>query len=397
MRPLTFIALPLLVAPALLAAASAPVSPESQPIDLALRTARAEAAAADAEARKHQDAARAAHDEAGRLQAQQAAAAEAIAGAEARISAAEAEALIARALLARRRAELASKQAPAAALLAGLAMMADRPPLLAIADGGSVEELVRMRVLLDSTLPEIRRRTSALSAELASGRRLQREALAARDRLRASRDALAQRKAEFAKLESTVLELARKSGNAALSSGDVALARTEDAETLARQADRSATSARMASEVAALGLAPPRPFAPEGNRPSPAIAYRLPAHARVIEGLGTVDSSGVRSRGIQLATAGGATLLVPASGTIRFAGPFRQHDGIVIIDHGNGWMSLILNVASAQPRGARVAIGSVLGRALGPIGVELSHNGQQLSPALIAGSSGPLSNGSKGS
>jgi hypothetical protein len=42
-----------------------------------------------------------------------------------------------------------------------------------------------------------------------------------------------------------------------------------------------------------------------------------------------------------------------------------------------------------------VAIGSVIGRALGPISVELSHDGRQLSPALIAGSSGKLSNGSK--
>jgi septal ring factor EnvC (AmiA/AmiB activator) len=394
MRPL--LAFSLLFAPALLAAASAPVSSEAEPIDLALRRARAEASAADAEARKYQEAAKAARDEAGRLQARQSAAAQQIAAAEARISAAEAEAKIAGARLAAKRAELAAKQAPAASLLAGLAMMAERPPLLAIADSGSVEELVHVRLLLGSTLPEIRRRTAALSAELHSGQQLRRQALAARDRLRASRDELARRKTEFAALEASVLAIADKSGSAALSSGDVALARTEQAEQLERLAGSRQSTGRMASEVAALGMAPPRPFAPDGRRRQPPLAYRLPADAPVTEGLGSVDASGVRSRGIQMATRRGATVLAPASGTIRFAGPFRQHDGIVVIDHGNGWMTLLLNVASSQPRGSKVARGSVIGRALGPIGVELSHGGEQLSPALIAGSSQPLSNGAKG-
>jgi septal ring factor EnvC (AmiA/AmiB activator) len=387
--------LSLLLAPALLSAASTPLTPETEPVDLALRRARAEAQAADAEARKYQEAAKAARDEAGRLQARQAAAAQQIAAAEARISAAETEAKIAGARLAAKRAELAAKQAPAASLLAGLAMMAERPPLLAVADSGSVEELVHVRLLLESTLPEIRRRTAALSAELQSGQQLQRQALAARDRLRASRDELARRKIEFAQLEASVLKLADKSGNAALSSGDLALARTEQAEQLERQAGSRQAVARIASEVASLGLPPPRPFAPDGRRQPPPLAYMLPADAAVINGLGSVDSSGVRSRGIELATGRGATVLAPASGTIRFAGPFRQHDGIVIIEHGNGYITLLLNVAASQPRGSRVAIGSVIGRALGPISVELSHDGRQLSPALIAGSSGKLSNGSK--
>jgi septal ring factor EnvC (AmiA/AmiB activator) len=387
--------LSLLLAPALLAAASTPLTRDTEPVDLALRRARAEAQAADAEARKYQQVASAARDEAGRLQARQAAAAQQIAAAEARISAAESEAKIAGARLSAKRAELAAKQAPAASLLAGLAMMAERPPLVAIADTGSVEELVHVRLLLDSTLPEIRRRTAALSAELQSGQQLQRQALAARDRLRASRDELARRRTEFAALEASVLKFADKSGNAALSSGDVALARTEKAEQLERQAGSRRTVANMASEVASFGLPPARPFAPDGRRPPPPLAYMLPADAAVTDGLGSVDSSGVRSRGIELATRRGATVLAPASGTIRFAGPFRQHDGIVIIDHGNGYMTLLLNVASSQARGTKVAIGTVIGRALGPIAVELSHEGHPLSPALIASSSRKLSNGAK--
>ena len=55
--------------------------------------------------------------------------------------------------------------------------------------------------------------------------------------------------------------------------------------------------------------------------------------------------------GLTLATARGAPVTVPASGTIRFSGPFRSYDAVVIIDHGGGWMSLLLNVASPLQAG----------------------------------------------
>ena len=76
---------------------------------------------------------------------------------------------------------------PVASLLAGLAMMAQRPPLLAIAERGSTDEFVKVRVLLDSTLPVIRARTAALSAELRQGEQLEQSAAAARAQLIAGR------------------------------------------------------------------------------------------------------------------------------------------------------------------------------------------------------------------
>jgi hypothetical protein len=59
-------------------------------------------------------------------------------------------------------------------------------------------------------------------------------------------------------------------------------------------------------------------------------------------------------------------------------------------------MTLLLNVASPLRAADRVRIGDSVGRALGPIGVELSQNGRQISPALIAGSSRTLSKNMKG-
>jgi septal ring factor EnvC (AmiA/AmiB activator) len=85
----------------------------------------------------------------------------------------------------------------------------------------------------------------------------------------------------------------------------------------------------------------------------------------------------------------------PADGVIKFAGPFRDFDGVVIIDHGGGWLSLLVNVASELHPGDRVTLGQEIGRALGPLQVELSQNGRRISPALIAGSSQNLSKTAK--
>lgn len=387
---------PMLLLAPLLVAASAPVITEAGSLDAALRQARSEQAAAEADSQRLQSAARNARSEAERLRAEQLAAAQAIAAAEARITASDTELRLMAAMLNARRAKLQGEQRPVAGLLAGLAMMSQRPPLLAVADRASMDDLVKVRVLLDSTLPAIRARTAALSAELAEAQRLERQAAAAKQELVRSRQNLETRRQQFAALEKEAIGQAEKAGSRALGAGDVALAAGEDVERLQRTAAGSSAARLLASQAAASDPSPARPAAPEGRPERPPIDYRLPADAPVSDGVGEVGPSGIKSRGVTLATSRGTTLIVPASGVVRFSGPFRNHDGVVIIDHGKGWMSLILNVGSPLKVGERVRAGAPLGRALGPIGVELSQNGRRISPALIAGSSQTLSNQGEG-
>ena len=385
-----------LAVPLLAAIASiGPAQSTGEPLEASARRALQEARAAEAQYQKLQKAADAARDDLQRLRAQQAASAEAIAAAEARISSADANARLIGQQLAERRAKLLREQAPATALLGSLAVMAERPPLLAILDQGSTREFVRVRLLLDSTLPAIRARTAALRADLDRGRQLQSAASDARKELVASRDLLAERRRDFDALEAKAMKLANERGSEALSVGDVALARGEEAARLSGEAQRQGSAREIASELARLPAPPARPGS--ANRiPSPfPFAYELPSFAPVVEGLGAVATNGVRSRGLTLSTARGASVTVPASGTIRFSGPFRSYDAVVIIEHPGGWMSLLLNVASPLKPGEKVFIGQPLGRATGRIGVELSRNGRHVSPALIAGSSQSLSKGPK--
>ena len=389
------LAAPLLLLAPLLAAASGPVQSRAETLDASLARAQAEARAAEAEQRKLEQAADRAGSEAERLRARQVAAAQAIAAAEARISASEALGRLTAARLSALRERLREEQRPASALLGGLAVMAQRPPLLAIAGGAGTDEMVRVRILLDSTLPVIRRRTAALASEVDRVRQMEARLTQAREQLAAARADLQQRQRDFAALEAEALRSETGLRGQALTAGDIALSTSEDVERMASEAAQSRSARALASELAELGSAPLRPDG--STAAAPPLAYRLPVSAPVVEGFGAVNDSGVRSRGITLATRRGVAVAAPAAGIVRFAGPFRDYDGILIIDHGGGWMSLIVNVASELKQGARVAMGEPLGRSLGQIQVELSRNGQRLSPALIAGSSQTLSNRDEGS
>ena len=378
-----------------LLAASALAQEAGRPLDTALNQAESEQAAAERETARLEQAASQATGEAERLRAEQAAAAQAIEAGEARITAADDRLQLASADVAAYRQRLAAEQRPVSSLLAGLATMAGRPPLMALADHTNTDELVEVRLLLDSTLPAIRSRTRQLSSQLAQGERLKQAALGARSEILNSRDALIVRRHRFAALEHRALEQALASSGHALGTSDTAIAATEDVQRLQAEQTNNQSMRRVAALLAEADPAPPSPFAQESAAPEPPFAYQLPAAAPVTDGMGSVNDSGVRSRGLTLATSRGSTIIAPANGTIAYSGPFRDFNGVVIIDHGGGWLTLIVNAASQLHRGDQVTLGEEIGRALGPLEVELSQNGRRISPALIAGSSANLSKRSK--
>jgi septal ring factor EnvC (AmiA/AmiB activator) len=377
-------------------AGSALAQASGPPLESSLKQAQAEQAAAEKQAARLEAAALKAKGEAARLRAQQEAAAQQIDAAEARITVAERQVELAAARMAQGEKRLADEQRPVSSLLAGLALMGRRPPLLALADEGSTDELVKVRILLDATLPVIRARTSRISAEIAAAQELRRSAIAARSELARGEEQLARRRAAFAVLEQKALRQAEASSGEALSAGDVALAAGEDVQRLRGTAGARQSAEALAWQLAGEEAAPPRPIAGDKAGPSLPFAYRLPASAPVTDGLGSVSDSGVRSRGLTLATSRGTPVRAPADGIVRFSGPFRDYDGVLIIDHGGGWMSLIVNIATELRLGERVELGQLVGTALGPLQVELSQNGRRISPALIAGSSQSLSKGMKG-
>lgn len=387
---LFFCALPLLVS-----TASAPVPPETLTADAALNRAKAEAEISVRQLVQLEKQAENASDEAAKLKAQRLAAAAAIDAAEAQISKSVAEYRLARARIALAEQQLARKRAPLAALLAGLVQMGRQPPLLSLADHGSIDEIVRVKALLDSTLPAIQRQSAAASAELKQRQQLAAQAYRLRATLQRDRAALRAQQTRFAELEANATARAARLSGEAFGAGDRVLAAGERLSTASGTASERRAAARVAVELANLDFATARPMPGDAPLSVPDFHYGLPVTARVADGLGSVSRSGIVSRGVQFDTARGSPVVAPADGTVAFAAPFRGQDGLVIIDHGKGWTTLLLGVASDKRRGTRVARGESIGRTLGPVGVELRRDGKPVSPAFIAASSPPLSNSAK--
>ena len=381
-------------APAL-AAASVPIEPVRETIGQALARTAAEARAAQAQVRALERRERAATDEAARLRAARQRAAADIALSEARIAQADLALTAARIAVARQEAHLARQRAPLAGLLAGLATMGRRPPLLTLADGTSIAELVRVRALIDGSMPLIAKRSRTLQAELGERRALAGRADTARRAVAASRADLLDKQTRFAALETAATRRAAELRASAAGAEDQWLAGGETLLDLSGAAAAAAEARKSARLLATVPLAAPRPFAPDSRPSMPNLSYALPTRAPVIDGLGTVSAAGVRSRGIRFATPRGSQITAPAAGIVLFANAFREHDGVIVIDHGRGWTSVLIDVAPTVQRGERVSAGAPLGRALGDVQLELRQAGEPRSAALIARSSALLSNGAK--
>ena len=250
----------LIASPLFLASASTPVAPTSETADEALVRAKAEAQQASKRlAQLERDAAQAG-SEASKLHARQIAAAAAIEEMEARISESDAKLRLARSRAALTERRLATRRAPLAALLAGLATMGRQPPILALADQSSVEEIVRVKALLDATMPVIQKRSAALQSELAQRKLFVEQADEARLALAADRRRLDDRRKRFAELEDEAADRASRLSGQAFGAGERVLASEETLAIAGSEATGRAAAFATASRLSQLDFAPPRPM-----------------------------------------------------------------------------------------------------------------------------------------
>ena len=161
---------------------------------------------------------------------------------------------------------------------------------------------------------------------------------------------------------------------------------------------------RAADRLAALAV----PIPPPGTRPpgaSPPTAPgglftqsilarkgQLPAPVigRVVQGFGRRDGRGQITKGVAIRSRAGAPVVAPFDGRVLYAGPFRSYGLILIIDHGQGYHTLLAGLGRLH-----MAVGQTV-LAGEPIGVmardkelsadrldlylELRHDGTPIDP-----------------
>ncbi|MCW2235939.1 murein hydrolase activator EnvC family protein [Azospirillum canadense] len=154
-----------------------------------------------------------------------------------------------------------------------------------------------------------------------------------------------------------------------------------------RLAEQRAAEQKAAEEKAAERARAEAEFAAAQRAPDAetVVGGRMPAVGKVTVRYGESDRFGSTSRGITIQARPGGTVVAPQAGTIMFAGPFRGYGQILIVEHSNGYHSLIAGFGRIDTAvGRRVATGEPIG--LMPadgspdLYFELRRHGQPINP-----------------
>ena len=163
------------------------------------------------------------------------------------------------------------------------------------------------------------------------------------------------------------------------------------------EAERRAAAKRAAQQAAAAarnGTTTPRPARtparPVASAPAPRVGgLGWPVSGSLLARYGARLPDGRSSSGLLIGAAAGTTVTAVAEGNVVFSDWMTGYGMILIVDHGNGYMSLyahndalLKDVGAKVRRGDAVAkVGSSGGQGVSALYFELRRNGQPVDPA----------------
>ncbi len=149
--------------------------------------------------------------------------------------------------------------------------------------------------------------------------------------------------------------------------------------------ERKAKAAQIAKEQSSaenktrlVGLTPPKAGQP-----------RLPLPGVIVTAYNEKDNFGAPSKGIDIEGRAGALVVAPMGGIVQFSGYFKNYGNMIILEHENGWHSLVAGLENLDTNvGQRLDVGEPLGvlhkSSSGQKPVlyyELRYNGKAVNPA----------------
>lgn len=294
-------------------------------------------------------------------------------------------------------------------VLMALERMAWRPTEALIAQPTQPADTVRSAILLRAAVPQIEREAKDIKDEMETLAKVRADIARQREKRSAALvrledeqkrlDQLMKRKAEMAAQTSEEREQAEK--RVARLAGEAAdlkelIQRIEEERRARAEAAAREREARLAAKNQKKGgkaakteahaslphyEGPNKPFSQaKGQIP-------LPARGEVVTRYGESDDLGAPSKGIRIETRPGAQVVAPYDGQIVYAAFFRSYGRLLIIEHGEGYLSLIGGLGRID---GQVGQTVVSGEPVGIMGdgqtkpvlyVELRRNGQPVNPS----------------
>lgn len=111
----------------------------------------------------------------------------------------------------------------------------------------------------------------------------------------------------------------------------------------------------------------------------------LPARGDIITHYGEQKIKGVVSKGITVATRSNAQVIAPFDGSVVFAGPFRGYGKMIIVEHSDGYLSLMsglgnIDVELGQMLLAGEPVGQMPKQSNAELYIEIRKNNQPINP-----------------
>ncbi|TVR97824.1 MAG: hypothetical protein EA406_08895 [Rhodospirillales bacterium] len=296
---------------------------------------------------------------------------------------------------------LASRHADTGRLLMTLQRIARMPPAVMTLGTDRPLDVVRAATLAQALLQRLEAESDQMRTEL-------QEIADARAAVRSHRQviqaALADVKRETERLDRLRREAAAAGaelGEAMAAASGRARALGDEAATLTdrvrrlEQAARQAAWARAYFRAPSVRPEPPAAAAPETTTarapvpavPPPATGPVFPTDGRVTVAFGERDGAVTTSRGVTFATAPRSRIVAPEAGLVAFAGPFRGYGLLLILEHANGYHTLLAGLDRVDVGiGDSVAAGQDVGRMGQPergtpsLYFELRERGRPINP-----------------
>lgn len=154
---------------------------------------------------------------------------------------------------------------------------------------------------------------------------------------------------------------------------------------------REREQARLRADTGAAATHTPPPRVQVATAPAPRVGgLSWPVSGNLLAGFGGRMPDGRRSEGVLIAAAAGTRVQAVADGTVVYADWMTGYGMILIIDHGNGYMSLyahndglLREAGDVVRKGDAVAtVGSSGGQAMPALYFELRQSGKPVNPSV---------------
>ncbi len=286
-----------------------------------------------------------------------------------------------------------------ATTILGLERMRRVPPELLIVRPGAPLETAQTAMLLGNLLPALSQRAQKLSEDIEKLHQVQTKLADDRKALLATKADLDKQNAELSKMMATREKEFKSANSAYRASASRAEQYAAEAQSLSELVARIEADNKRTAALA-------REHSPE-ERPAPAPRKKTSSGSKAIKGLGKAiwpvsgrtiaqfgdqDEMGGTIKGIKIGASAKSIVVTPLAGTVKYAGTFRNYGQLVIVEHNNGYHSLLAglsraDVATGQSLNGGEPLGYMPGSSSqsGPLTLyyELRHDGEAIDPSNL--------------